>query len=249
MNQKFKNIILIPFISLFFLIGQSTVLSQHYYDEADSVVFDGDSAYFKFTDSEITKYIINKRWADKTIFTEEEKQGLHNYTCEQSISINSQLDKVKSDLSQLTSEMKKQVEVLDNATHKMSIPWDTIVYRYVYTSFLLDLGFTQEQLDDCYVHGKFNPKVLDKFRPGVQYTKYSFMSTTALKNGAMIQRPIELRIRVNRGAKAAFVEPYSWVPSELELLFPRGSRLEVIGAYLSDNDQKLNIEVRLKASI
>lgn len=74
MNQKFKNIILIPFISLFFFIGQSTVLSQHYYDEADSIVFDGDSAYFKFTDSEITKYIINKRWADKTIFTEEEKR-------------------------------------------------------------------------------------------------------------------------------------------------------------------------------
>ncbi|EFR44805.1 ADP-ribosyltransferase [Streptococcus pseudoporcinus] len=248
MNQKCKTIILLPFMSLFFFIGQSTVFSQHYYDEADSVVFDGDSAYFKFTDSEVTKYIINKRWANKTIFTEEEKKAIQDYTCEQSVPINGQLDKVKGDLSQLTPEMKRQAQLLDSATQKMTIPWDIISYRYVYTSFLLDLGFTQDQLDNCYANGTFNPKVLDKFVPGAQYTKYSFMSTTAVKNGAMIKRPIELRIRVKRGAKAAFVEPYSWVPSELELLFPRGSQLEVIGAYLSDDDKKLNIEVKLKSS-
>ncbi|MEY8463530.1 ADP-ribosyltransferase [Streptococcus merionis] len=234
-------------LSLF--IGQGTVLAVGYYDETDSVVFSKDAAYFKFNDPDVTKYIVRNRFAKNVVFTEAEKQIMYDYTYNKATPINSSIDAAKGEIATLNPELQEEIALLDQATHKMTIPWDIIVYRYVYQSFLLDLGLTEEDLANYYVNGQFAPEILDRIVPGTLYTKYSFMSTTALKNGAMTHRPIELRIRVNRGSQAAFVEPYSYFPSELEFLFPRESTLEVIGAYLSEDHKRLNIEVNFKGSL
>lgn len=249
MKQRVLNLLLALSCVLYLFGGQTTVFAVDHYDETDSVVFSEDAAYFKFNDSDVTKYIVNRRFAKNVVFTESEKQIMHDYTYNKATPINSSIDAVKGDIATLKPELQKEIALLDQATHKMMIPWNIIVYRYVYPSFLLDLGLTEEDLANYYVNGQFAPEILDKIVSGTLYTKHSFMSTTALKNGAMTHRPIELRIRVKRGSYAAFVEPYSYVPSELEFLFPRESKLEVIGAYVSEDHKRLNIEVNFKGSL
>lgn len=249
MNKKLQKLIL-TLLSIFFLFaGQSHVFAAYPYDETDSVVFEKDKAYFKFNDEDTTKYIVNNWWTKSIVFTEDEIKAMRGYTYDQAYPINTGIDKVKGDIEQLSPELKQQVILLDQVTHKLSIPWNIIVYRYVYETFLLELGLTQSDLDKYYKNKRFDPEILSKIKPGTPYMKYSFMSTTALKYGAMTHRPIELRLRVSRGAYAAFVAPYSYFPSELEFLFPRGVQLEVIGAYLSEDNKRLNIEVSFKGSL
>ncbi|HFX4773357.1 TPA: ADP-ribosyltransferase [Streptococcus pyogenes] len=147
------------------------------------------------------------------------------------------------------AELRDQVAQLDAATHRLVIPWNIVVYRYVYETFLRDIGVSHADLTSYYRNHQFDPHILCKIKLGTRYTKHSFMSTTALKNGAMTHRPVEVRICVKKGAKAAFVEPYSAVPSEVELLFPRGCQLEVVGAYVSQDQKKLHIEAYFKGSL
>lgn len=249
MNRKLHKLIL-TLLSIFFLFTeQNHVFAIDHYDETDSVVFENNRAYFKFNDSDITNYIVNNWWTKNIVFTEAEKKIMHDYTYNQATPINTAIETVKGDIEQLSLEIKQQVVLLDQATHKLAIPWDIIVYRYVYETFLLDLGLTQSDLNQYYKDKRFDPEILSKIKSGTQYKKYSFMSTTALKYGALTHRPIELRLRVKQGSYAAFVAPYSYFPSELEFLFPRGGQLEVIGAYLSEDNKRLNIEVHFKGSL
>ncbi|WMB27793.1 ADP-ribosyltransferase [Streptococcus didelphis] len=173
---------------------------------------------------------------------------MHDYTSSTASTINEALDAAKGDLTKLPQKLGEEVGLLDSATHKMTIPWDMIVYRYVHPQFLLDIGFSEGEYESYYKNNQFDPKILERIKPQTLYTKYSFMSTTALKNGAMTSRPIEIRLRVPRGNHAAFVEPYSAYKWENEFLFSRNGQLEVIGANLTDDKTKLLIEMQFKAS-
>ncbi|MGT2933333.1 ADP-ribosyltransferase [Streptococcus catagoni] len=249
MNKRIYKLILTLLCGLFLFFGQNSIFATSPYDETESVVFEGQQSYFKFNDRDITKYIVNNRWAKNIVFTEAEKKMMYAYTYNQATPINSEIDRVKGDIKQLAPDLQEKIALLDQATHRMTLPWNIILYRYVYENFLLDIGISQSDLEKYYVNKQFNPEILREIVAGTHYSKYSFMSTTAIKDAAMAHRPIELKLRVKRGAHAAFVEPYSYFPSELEFLLPRGGQLEVIGAYLSEDKKKLNIEVDFKSSL
>ncbi|WP_159560564.1 ADP-ribosyltransferase [Streptococcus halichoeri] len=249
MKKKVCQLVLALGLLSALVVGQPYSLANGPYDETESVVFEGDKAYFKFLDSDVTNTIINDRWSGKIHFTEDEKVMMNAYTYNQATPINTSIDQVKGNIQQLSPELQQAIRLLDQATHKLVIPWNIIIYRYVYADFLLDLGLTREDLTKYYKNKQFDPEVLNKIKAGTSYLKYSFMSTTAMQNAAMPHRPVELRIRVSQGAKAAYVAPYSFYPYELELLLPRQSKLEVIGATLSADRKWLNIETSLKGSL
>lgn len=235
------------FLSL--LVVQPSTIKAQSYDEGQTLVFEpyGNSfkSYYKFSEPDVTKYIITNRWTSQTAFTEAEKKMMYQYTYASASPINLALDQVMGDTSQLDAQLQQSVALLDSATHKLTIPWNIIVYRYVYETFLTELGISKEDLARYYYDKTFDPQILSAIKPGTHYTKQGFMSTTAIKNAAMPHRSVELRIRVPQGSQAAFVQPYSFYPYEMELLFPRQCTLEIIGANLSDDHTRLLIETRL----
>ncbi|HEQ1603017.1 TPA: ADP-ribosyltransferase [Streptococcus pyogenes] len=250
MLKKRYQLAIVLLLSCFSLIWQTEGLVELFVCEHyERAVCEGTPAYFTFSDQKGAETLIKKRWGKGLIYPRAEQEAMAAYTCQQAGPINTSLDKAKGELSQLTPELRDQVAQLDAATHRLVIPWNIVVYRYVYETFLRDIGVSHADLTSYYRNHQFDPHILCKIKLGTRYTKHSFMSTTALKNGAMTHRPVEVRICVKKGAKAAFVEAYSAVPSEVELLFPRGCQLEVVGAYVSQDQKKLHIEAYFKGSL
>jgi C3 family ADP-ribosyltransferase len=131
---------------------------------------------------------------------------------------------------------------LDSATSKLRIPWNVITYRYVYQDFLEHLGISKEMIHRFYKDKVFNTQILSFIPSNYTYTKYAFMSTTLLKNGAMTHRPVEIKMRSPRGNDGAYVEPFSRYLYEKELLLPQTSMLTIDGSHLENNNQKLVID-------
>lgn len=213
-------------------------------DETESVLFDGNTAYFKFNDADVANVILSKRWMYNKTYTKFEQWALYNYTYNWASPLNNALEDVGGDVERLPEPYHKEALELDHSIDKMQVKWNMVTYRYVYVDFLKSIGFTQAMIDQYYKEKQFDPGILQQIQRGAQYEKKGFMSTTVLKNAAMPHRQIELKIRLPRGYKAAYVAPFSAHKWEAELLLPRNMRLAVANTHLEKNNTRLVIDMR-----
>ncbi|VHE84365.1 C3 family ADP-ribosyltransferase [Streptococcus pyogenes] len=189
MLKKRYQLAMILLLSCFSLVWQTEGLIELFVCEHyERAVCEGTPAYFTFSDQKGAETLIKKRWGKGLVYPRAEQEAMAAYTCQQAGPINTSLDKAKGKLSQLTPELRDQVAQLDAATHRLVIPWNIVVYRYVYETFLRDIGVSHADLTSYYRNHQFDPHILCKIKLGTRYTKHSFMSTTALKNGAMTHR-------------------------------------------------------------
>ncbi|HER2248670.1 TPA: ADP-ribosyltransferase, partial [Streptococcus pyogenes] len=179
MLKKRYQLAIVLLLSCFSLVWQTEGLVELFVCEHyERAICEGTPAYFTFSDQKGAETLIKKRWGKGIVYPRAEQEAMAAYTCQQAGPINTSLDKAKGKLSQLTPELRDQVAQLDAATHRLVIPWNIVVYRYVYETFLRDIGVSHADLTSYYRNHQFDPHILCKIKLGTRYTKHSFMSTT-----------------------------------------------------------------------
>jgi hypothetical protein len=78
---------------------------------------------------------------------------------------------------------------------------------------------------------------------GSVQTQWGYASTSVGDQAAFAGKPVQLAIKVPKGAEASWVAPFSAVPGERELLLARGSQFYVHAAYQSGGKWIVEVEV------
>lgn len=196
---------------------------------------------------EILRKETAKHWNED--WTMEEKKQLYEYTAF-SDRFNVKMRKGKE---------SQEADTLANALNKTSLPADMITYR----------GTNREGINKFLQLEDSNPEEIYSKRNeiiGKTFSDKGFTSTTTDKNSFFVDKNTEVvyNIKVPKGTKAAYVEPFShygeteerlnWkgqikrgtpVGEEAELLLQRNTSFKIAGIKLSDNKKQITIDMEV----
>lgn len=234
--------ILSSFIILITLFTGYSTISENNNNQA--IAFDVK----EFTDlTEATKW--GNKLISKAKYSSSEKQIIYEYT-KNSSPFNQPLRSAEGDITKLTPVLQDKVRKLDSTIFKTSTPESVYVHRLLNLDYLQIVnGFTRE---DMYVlqqttNGEYSEEVVSKLNRLMNsriYRENGYSSTQLVKGAAMAGRPIELKLMLPSGTKAAYIDSpqLTAYPGQQEILLPRGTEYNVGSVKLSDNKRRIIIE-------
>ncbi|HHQ8409039.1 TPA: ADP-ribosyltransferase, partial [Staphylococcus aureus] len=192
-------------------------------------------------------------WGNKLIkqanYSSKDKEAIYNYT-KYSSPINTPLRSSQGDISNFSADLQEKILRLDRLISKSSTSDSVYVYRLLNLDYLSSVkGFSSEDLELLYKteNGKYNEELVKKLNNIMNskiYTEYGYSSTQLVKGAALAGRPIELKLQLPKGTKAAYIDSKNLTayPGQQEILLPRGTDYTINTVKLSDDHKRILIE-------
>lgn len=192
-------------------------------------------------------------WGNKLIkeakYSSSDKMAIYEYTKNSSV-INEPLRKSNGSIDNLPPLLQEKILKLDNVVNKTSTPDQLIVHRLLNLDYLTSIdGFTNEDFHNLQNKndGKYDKQVVNKLNNIMNskiYRENGYSSTQLVKGAALAGRPIELKLELPKGTKAAYIDSKDLTayPGQQELLLPRGTEYAINKVYLSENEKRIIIE-------
>lgn len=162
-----------------------------------------------------------QQWT-KTL-TPEEYEALRGYTLMDYDNINAVLRGVES---AYTGKNAEYVPLISQALQKNPTPEPIMVYRGTSTACL----------------GEYQHLPLDQLK-GKVISEKAFMSTSLLESSSF-RSPVKMHIEVPEGSHAAYLESFTQVKGEYEMLFDKNQSMLIKDAYMEDGVLQLHVRIR-----
>ncbi|MGT3737253.1 ADP-ribosyltransferase [Staphylococcus aureus] len=191
-------------------------------------------------------------WGNKLIkkagYSSNDKRAIYEYTKDSS-KINGPLRAAGGDINKLDSTVQEKVRRLDLSISKSTTPESVYVYRLLNLDYLTSIvGFTSEDLHKLQQtnNGQYDENLVRKLNNVMNsriYREDGYSSTQLVSGAAMGGRPIELRLELPKGTKAAYVNNRELTAyyGQQEVLLPRGTEYAVGSVNLSNDKRKIII--------
>lgn len=177
----------------------------------------------------------NRHWSPEK-WTAAERKAMKDYTG----NLYRGLNKTGRDLGPQATDAANwgsyahTVRAIDAGMPKQPIPEDVILHR--------GLGADSFIIDGRQTTSADTALILDRIAGTVQ-VDWSFMSSSVGNQAAFGYMPIQMKIRAPAGTRAAYVQAFSKVGSELEMILDRGQHYYVHAAYESHGKVILEVEI------
>ncbi|AJC95801.1 ADP-ribosyltransferase [Staphylococcus hyicus] len=192
-------------------------------------------------------------WGNKLIkeanYSSSDKTAIYEYTKNSSV-LNEPLRNSNGLIDNLSPTLQDKIRKLDSVINKTSTPEQIIVHRLLNLDYLTSIdGFTDEDFHNLQNtnDGKYDKQIVNKLHNMMNskiYRENGYSSTQLVKGAALAGRPIELKIELPKGTKAAYIDSKDLTayPGQQELLLPRGTEYAINKVYLSDDEKRIIIE-------
>lgn len=164
--------------------------------------------------------------------TDEEREGVVQYTGSSYVSMN---DYLRGVTSRVSLGVKKLIDGCTSALNKHEISEDTLLYRGMgsYGSLARSLGINRDDI---------NKIVSDGSIKGMRFVEKGFCST-GVSQAAGWSKSVTLEIVAPKGTKGLYVDPISRHQGEKELLLQRGTIFEIREAKMDYGNVRLKVVV------
>ncbi|MDT1967316.1 Epidermal cell differentiation inhibitor [Staphylococcus aureus] len=192
------------------------------------------------------------KWGNKLIkqakYSSDDKIALYEYTKDSS-KINGPLRLAGGDINKLDSTTQDKVRRLDSSISKSTTPESVYVYRLLNLDYLTSIvGFTNEDLYKLQQtnNGQYDENLVRKLNNVMNsriYREDGYSSTQLVSGATVGGRPIELRLELPKGTKAAYLNSKDLTAyyGQQEVLLPRGTEYAVGSVELSNDKKKIII--------
>ncbi|MBE2129670.1 Epidermal cell differentiation inhibitor [Staphylococcus schweitzeri] len=244
MSLKMKNTI-IKFLSTFIVLSSISLIDTSFSSKYNKISIAAEAKNF-------TDLVEATKWGNSLIksakYSSKDKMAIYNYT-KNSSPINTPLRSANGDVNKLPENIQEQIRQLDSTISKSVTPDSVYVYRLLNLDYLSSItGFTREDLHMLQQtnNGQYDEALVSKLNNLMNsriYRENGYSSTQLVSGAAVAGRPIELKLELPKGTKAAYIDSKELTayPGQQEVLLPRGTEYAVGSVKLSDNKKKIII--------